>query len=166
MDDLYVPRGRSRCIDQEMTNSYHYFIKLFDFVIDMQLQELNNHFNEMNTELLLCVAFLNPSDSFVTFDTRKLIRFGQFYLKDFSAIELTTLPIQLENFIIDMWSSVEFSNLKGISDVARKMVKTRKERIFISWFTNCYFGTDITCCDCHNREGIFYAKDCKKQASQ
>ncbi|CAL5390296.1 unnamed protein product [Camellia sinensis] len=112
-----------------MTNSYHYFVKLFDFVIDMQLQELNTHY-EVNIELLLCVAFLNPSDSFVAFDTTKLIHFAQFYLKDFSAIELAALPIQLENFIIDMRSSVEFSNLKGISDLARKMVETRKERIY------------------------------------
>ncbi|XP_028112210.1 uncharacterized protein LOC114310433 [Camellia sinensis] len=129
MDDLYVPRGRSRCIDQEMTNSYHYFVKLFDFVIDMQLQGLNNHFNEVNIELLLCVAFLNPSDSFAAFDMTKLIVLPN-YLKDFSAIELTELPIQIENFIIDMRSSVEFSNLKGINDLAWKMVETRKERIY------------------------------------
>ncbi|XP_028110417.1 uncharacterized protein LOC114308920 [Camellia sinensis] len=77
-----------------------------------------------------CVAFLNPSDSFVAFDTKKLISVAQFYLKDFPAIELTTLPIQLENFIIDMRSSVEFSNLKGISDLVGKMVETRKERIY------------------------------------
>ncbi|KAL7221025.1 hypothetical protein ACSBR1_023057 [Camellia fascicularis] len=113
-----------------MTNSYHYFVKLFNFVIDMQLQELNNHFNKVNTEFLLCVAFLNPSDSFISFDTIKLICFAQFYLKDFPTIELKALPIQLENFIIDMWSSVEFSNLKGISDLAQKMVQTRKERIY------------------------------------
>ncbi|XP_050889973.1 uncharacterized protein LOC127095307 [Lathyrus oleraceus] len=37
-------------------------------VVDRQLQELNNRFTEVNTELLLCVACLSPSDSFSAFD--------------------------------------------------------------------------------------------------
>ena len=36
-------------------------------VIYMQLQELNNHFSEAYTDLLLCMACLNPSNSFVAF---------------------------------------------------------------------------------------------------
>ena len=40
-------------------------------IVDMQLQELNNRFSEANTDLLLCMACLNPSNSFVTFDKEK-----------------------------------------------------------------------------------------------
>ena len=93
----------------------------------MQLQELNNHFNEVNTELLLCVACLSPSNSFASFDNQKLNRLAEFYPKDFSDTKLVALSDQLENFIIDVRSSVEFSNLKGIGDVSRKMVETRKD---------------------------------------
>ncbi|KAJ8768088.1 hypothetical protein K2173_021028 [Erythroxylum novogranatense] len=50
------------------------FLELFYTVIDMQLQELNNRFNEVNTKLLICVACLNPSDSFYAFDKQKLIQ--------------------------------------------------------------------------------------------
>ena len=35
------------------TNLHHYRVELFYIVIDMQLQELNNHFFEANTDLLL-----------------------------------------------------------------------------------------------------------------
>ena len=49
----------------------------------MQLQELNNRFFEANTDLLLCMACLNPSNSFVAFDNQKLIRLAKFYPSDF-----------------------------------------------------------------------------------
>ena len=52
----------------------------------MQLQELNNRFNEVNTELLICVACLNPSNPFASFDKQRLNRFAEFYPKDFSDI--------------------------------------------------------------------------------
>lgn len=68
MDDKYVARGRLRHKVEDITNLHHYRIKLFYTVIDMQCQELNNRFNEVNTELLLCMACLNPRDSFFSFD--------------------------------------------------------------------------------------------------
>jgi len=48
----------------ESTNLHYYRIKVFYAVIDMQLQELNNWFNEVNVELLLYVACLSLTDSF------------------------------------------------------------------------------------------------------
>ena len=53
MDDMFVARGRPRRNAQTMKNLYHYRVELFYIVIDMQLQELNNRFNEVNMELLL-----------------------------------------------------------------------------------------------------------------
>ena len=61
-----------------MTNLYHYRVELFYTVIDMQLQELNNRFNEVNMKLLLYAASLNPCDSFAAFDKEKLICLAQF----------------------------------------------------------------------------------------
>ena len=96
----------------------------------MQLQELNSRFTEVNTELFLCVACLNPCDSFIAFDKQKLLRLAQFYPQDFSPIELMILNDQLETYIIDMHSSSEFSELKGISDLAQKMVETKRHIVY------------------------------------
>ena len=57
-------------------------------VVDMQFQELNNHFSEANTDLLLCMACLNPSNSFVTFDKEKLIHLAKFYSSDFLGTDI------------------------------------------------------------------------------
>ena len=81
-------RGRQRQKSQEITNLHHYRVEIFYAIIGMQLQELNNRFTEKSTELLLCAACLNPSNSFTTFDRKKLICLAQFYPKDFLTTEL------------------------------------------------------------------------------
>ena len=86
-------------------------------------------FIEVNTELLLYVACLNPSESFVAFDKQKLIQLAQFYPQEFSPIEFMVLNDQLETYIIDVRLNVQFSNLKGICDLAQKMVETKKKHI-------------------------------------
>ena len=68
MDDIFVIRGRSRRNVQQMTNLHYFQVELFYTLIDMQLQELNNRFTEVNMTLLICVACLNPNDSFCAFD--------------------------------------------------------------------------------------------------
>jgi hypothetical protein len=130
MDDIYVARERSRCYTDGMTNLHFYRVELFYAIIDMQLQELNNRFTESNTELLLCVSCLSPSDFFATFDKQKLIRLAQFYPEDFSSSELMILSDQLDNYIYDVRSSIEFSKLEGICDLAQKMVETKKNVVY------------------------------------
>ncbi|GMP78350.1 hypothetical protein CsSME_00034298 [Camellia sinensis var. sinensis] len=115
---------------QEITNLYHCRAELFYIVLDMQIQELNARFTESNTELLLCVACLNPSNSFSSFDRKKLIHFAEFYPKEFSSMELMVLNDQLYTYIIDMLSSSEFSMLNGIADLANKMVETRRDKVY------------------------------------
>ena len=91
MDEIFVVSGRPRRNTQQNTNLHHYRVELFYTDIDMQLQELNNHFLEANTDLLLCMACLNPSDSFVTFDKEKLIRLEKFYPSDFLETDILAL---------------------------------------------------------------------------
>ena len=95
MDNTFLIRGRPQCKAHEITNLHHYQVELFYVVIDKQLQELNSCFTEGNTKLLLCVACLNPSDSFISFDKQKLIRLAQFYLQEFSPIALWYSMINL-----------------------------------------------------------------------
>ncbi|GMP37102.1 hypothetical protein CsSME_00008945 [Camellia sinensis var. sinensis] len=124
MDDMLVARGRKRCNAQEITNLHHYCAELFYTILDMQIQELNARFTKSNTELLLCVTCLNPSNSFSSFDNKKLIHIAEFYPKEFSSMELIVLNDQLDTYIIDILSNSESSRLNGIIDLAKKMVET------------------------------------------
>ena len=130
MNDKFVARGRSRRKAPKITNLHHYNVEVFYTIIDMQLQELNNRFTEANTELLLCVACLNPSDLFFAFDKQRLIQLAEFYPSDFSAIDLMALDNQLQNYIVDMRSNNEFFELKGIGDLAKKLVETKKNTVY------------------------------------
>ncbi|XP_050246027.1 uncharacterized protein LOC126694043 [Quercus robur] len=102
MDEIFVVSGRPRCSTQQNTNLHHYCVELFYTVIDLQLQELNNCFSEANTDLLLCMACLNPSNSFVTFDKENLIRLAKFYPSDFFGTDILALDSQLQNYIFDI----------------------------------------------------------------
>jgi len=78
MDDIFIPTLSSRRNTQSFSNLHHYMYDLFNTIIDLQVQELNNHFIEANTKLLLCVACLNLSDSFVAFNKEKLVDLAKF----------------------------------------------------------------------------------------
>nr|XP_027071964.1 zinc finger MYM-type protein 1-like [Coffea arabica]XP_027120906.1 zinc finger MYM-type protein 1-like [Coffea arabica] len=94
----------------------------WDFLLDevyLQLQELNNRFNEVNMELLLCMACLNPSDSFAAFDKKKLIRLVEHYPCEFSKLDILALDTELDTYINDLKSAKEFLDLRKISDLAQ-----------------------------------------------
>ena len=93
MDETFVVSGRPRRNTQQNTNLYHYRVELFYIVIDMQLYELNNRFSKANTNLLLYMAYLNQSNSFVAFDKEKLIRLAKFYLYNFLGTDILALTL-------------------------------------------------------------------------
>ncbi|XP_020979414.1 zinc finger MYM-type protein 1-like [Arachis ipaensis] len=130
MNDIFVTQGRSRRKIQKVSNLHHFQVELFYQVIDRQLQELNNRFTEVNTELLLCIACLNLSDSFFAFDKEKLLRLAEFYPHEFSSTQLLALDSQLENFILDMRLDDQFSNINGISGLSQKLVETKKHIVY------------------------------------
>ncbi|XP_016165011.2 zinc finger MYM-type protein 1-like [Arachis ipaensis] len=130
MDDIFVSQGRSRRKAQKISNLHHFQVEIFYQVVDRQLQELNNRFIEVNTELLLCIACLNPRHSFLAFDKEKLIQLAQFYPLEFSSTQLLALDSQLENFILDVRSDDQFSNLNGIGALSQKLVETRKNIVY------------------------------------
>ena len=129
MDDIYRAQGRSRRRVQKVTNLHQFRVGLFYSVIDMQLQELNDRFTKVNTKLLLCIACLCPDDSFDAFDKKTLIQLAKYYPEDFSMAELKFLKGKLDNYIFDMRLSKDFSGLKGIGALAKKMVETGKNNI-------------------------------------
>ncbi|XP_020997367.1 uncharacterized protein LOC107486280 [Arachis duranensis] len=122
--------GRSRRKAQKISNLHHFQVEIFYHVVDRQLQELNNRFTEVNTELLLCIACLNPRQSFLAFDNEKLIQLARFYPLEFSSTQLLALDSQLENFILDVRSDDQFSNLNGIGALSQKLIETRKNIVY------------------------------------
>ena len=95
MEEIFVVGVRPRRNAPQISNLHHYRVDLFFEVIDLQLQELYNCFLEVTTEVLLCMACLNPSDSFLAFDIQKLTRLTKFYPFDFSETDVLALYNQL-----------------------------------------------------------------------
>ncbi|KAH0634798.1 hypothetical protein KY284_037584 [Solanum tuberosum] len=67
-----------------------------------KLQELNDRFNEVTTDLLHGVACLNPVDSFSNFNIRKIMRMAKLYPDDFDEFSMNALENQLATYIIDV----------------------------------------------------------------
>ncbi|XP_058187974.1 uncharacterized protein LOC131304658 [Rhododendron vialii] len=130
MDDLFVPRGGKRRKAHKVTNLHHFRFEIFNSVIDLQAIELDARFLESTTELLLCVACLNPSNLFSSFEKEKLIHMAELYPQDFSSMDLMILDDQLDNYIDDMRTTIEFSSLHGISDLAQKMAEIGRHRAY------------------------------------
>ncbi|CAN6717635.1 unnamed protein product [Malus baccata var. baccata] len=113
--------GISNELSQALQKKYQDIVNTMALV---ELKELNNRFNEVNNELLLCMACLSPVNNFAFFDKAKIVRLAQLYPQDFDRMDLMNLPIQLDNYIHDMKMHSEFSSLRGISDLAKELVKT------------------------------------------
>ncbi|KAG8639546.1 hypothetical protein MANES_14G154402v8 [Manihot esculenta] len=64
----------------------------------LQFQELNNRFDEVNTNLLLCMTYLDPEYLFSAFDVSKLIELAKFYpyefLQNFGALVKNVVAIK------------------------------------------------------------------------
>ncbi|KAL3819974.1 hypothetical protein ACJIZ3_005879 [Penstemon smallii] len=130
MDDNFEARGRPRRRAQKITNGHRFRVEIFNQVIDMQLQEMNSRFTEVNSNLLTCISCLSPDNSFSSFNKESLINLAKFYPSEFSNVEIVTLDMQLENYIVDMRLDKEFSKLKGIGDLARKLVETKRNIVY------------------------------------
>ncbi|XP_061999241.1 uncharacterized protein LOC133716559 [Rosa rugosa] len=98
------------------------------FSSTIKLSDLNDRFNEVNSELLVCVASLSPDNLFSAFDKQKLLRLAKFYPRDFSERDVLSLEDKLDIYLNEMRSNSEFSQLKGIGSLAKKLVETGKHK--------------------------------------
>ena len=62
------------------------------------------------------MAYLNPSNSFVVFDKKKLIRLAKFYPSDFIGTNILALDSQFQNYIFDIHSNDLFLEIQGVSE--------------------------------------------------
>ena len=70
MTDEYVNRNRPHQ-KTNITNFQHYRIDCLNSVIDWQLQEFDDRFNEVNSELLIHMASFDPNNSFAAFNVER-----------------------------------------------------------------------------------------------
>ncbi|CAL2225202.1 unnamed protein product [Prunus armeniaca] len=105
MDYAYVANWRSHRKAPRITKIHHYRVDIFIQIIEGQLAELNHRFSE-------------------------LLRFAEFYPQEFTPRDLFTLEDQLRIYIHHMRTRSEFSQLKGISGLAGKMVEKGFHKTF------------------------------------
>ncbi|XP_035838909.1 uncharacterized protein LOC110942602 [Helianthus annuus] len=125
MEDEYVdPKHRRR--KTNITNRHHYEVNNFNTVLDMQIQELGNRFSEVTTLLLTCMSSLIPCRNFSAFNITNLLKLADLYPYDFNFDEKDNLKYELGHYIVNVKEDARFANMNGVSDLAKKMVETRK----------------------------------------
>ncbi|XP_049403662.1 uncharacterized protein LOC125867269 [Solanum stenotomum] len=123
----YVSSLRSRRRLAHYTVLHHYRVEVFCNIIDWQLQELNDRFNEVATNLLHGIACLIPINSFSSFDSKKIMRMTQLYPDDFDEFNMDTLENQLASYIIDVCDVDErFSDINGLCNLSKRLVQMKK----------------------------------------
>lgn len=60
-------------------------------IIDNVLQVLDNRFDKVNMELLVCMSVLDLMNSFTSYDRDKMFSIVNFYPNDFSSMDLMRL---------------------------------------------------------------------------
>ena len=123
MDKEVNARGTSARRRQKVTNMHYYNVEIFLAAIDAIMSEMNHRFNEVSSELLVCMASLNPRNNFSSFDVDKLMRLAEIYAEDFNVADLLLLPGQLKDFINRARRTQNFSGCTEFSKVAEIMVK-------------------------------------------
>nr|XP_016447137.1 PREDICTED: zinc finger MYM-type protein 1-like [Nicotiana tabacum] len=104
--------------------SHHLRVQIFCAVIDVQLQELNDRFDVVSSNLILGMARLNPVNSFANYDKGRIMTLAKCYPNEFDEVQIRDLSYQLDTFIIHMrCGNAKFSNLQGISDLAKALVE-------------------------------------------
>jgi hypothetical protein len=99
MDKEINVRGTSRRRKQKVTNMHYYYVEIFLVAIDAILTEMNHRFSKTSSELLVCMASLNPRNSFSNFDVDKLVRLAEIYVEDFDIGDLAVLPNKFRQFV-------------------------------------------------------------------
>lgn len=120
----------STCKNKKVTNKHFYHIEIFLAAIDAILSEMNHWFGEVSSELLVCMACLNPSNSFSNFDVMKLVRLAQTYAQDFKVTYIILLRSELRNFINRVRRTQDFLGCVELSKVGEIMVKLRMDKCY------------------------------------
>ena len=91
---------------------------------------MNHRFSEASTDLLDCIACLDPKNGFSNFDMDKLAHLADLYPVDFISTGRTFLSQELHSFLSDMRIDGRFFNVEDLGSLAKKMKETMKDRVF------------------------------------
>ncbi|XP_055822054.1 uncharacterized protein LOC129890544 [Solanum dulcamara] len=106
-------------------------MEVFCNIIDWQLQELSDRFNEVTTDLLHGIACLNPINSFSSFDIKKVMRMAKLYPDDFDESNMSVLENQLASYVVNVRDIDErFSDLNGLYDLSKRLIQTKKHSTY------------------------------------
>ncbi|KAH0713615.1 hypothetical protein KY289_009574 [Solanum tuberosum] len=121
--------GKSKRKKSNISYLHHFRVEVFYAVIDLALQELNNRFDVVTSDLLLGMASLSPVDSFANFHKDRIMKLAEYYPSEFGDKELRELNFQLDDFIVYAQKcDSKFLNLKGIKDLAKVMIETKLDQ--------------------------------------
>ncbi|KAK4729940.1 hypothetical protein R3W88_022928 [Solanum pinnatisectum] len=108
---------------------HHFRVEVFYAFIDLTLQELNNHFGVVTSDLLLGMASLSSVDSFANFHKDRIMKLAEYYPSEFGDKELREFNFQLDDFVVNAQKCDSmFLNLKGIKDLATMMIETKLDQ--------------------------------------
>ena len=130
MEDLIGVMGQSVRRKNKVTQYHYYKVDIFNVALDATLHEMNHRFNEVSSELVLCMSCLDPRNSFSKFDVNKLVRLAEIYADDFTTSDRFLLRNELQSFILNVRRSGQFDDCQDISSLAQLLVKTDKHRRF------------------------------------
>ncbi|XP_006656751.1 uncharacterized protein LOC102711629 [Oryza brachyantha] len=126
MDAKYKPIQRARKFYKDAFNYHRFHADMFLGVIDRQIQEFSNRFDEVNTELLRCMAAFSPTKGFSAFNREMLLKLAGFYPHDFSFEEMNQLTFQLNLYFSDVSKDENFTNLRSLAELSKMLVTTEK----------------------------------------
>ncbi|KAM3291155.1 hypothetical protein P3S67_019444 [Capsicum chacoense] len=90
LDEPYFPgKSKRKCLD--VCYSHHLRVEIFGAVIDVQLQEFNDRFDVVSSDLLLGMGSLNPVNSFSNFDKDRIMTLAKCYPNEFDDRKLRDL---------------------------------------------------------------------------
>nr|XP_043613829.1 uncharacterized protein LOC122585771 [Erigeron canadensis] len=125
--DLKAPytstRYRPRKKDLHVTFEHYYRVDLFIATLDIQINELDNRFNEHAMELLSLSASLASKE----ININEICLFVEkYYPEDFTEFEVTKLRYQSETLNIDMTKNILLSGVSTLADLCKCLVETKK----------------------------------------
>ena len=129
MEEEYIDRHKPRK-KTNRTNYEHYRYDCLNPVIDLQLGEFSDRFNEVNSDLLTRMTAFSPKDSFDAFKVESLVDLSKSYPDDFDSIQVKDLAHELPFYIDNVRADERFVGLKTISTLAKLMVSTNKHLAF------------------------------------
>ena len=129
MEEDYIDRHNPRK-KTNRSNYQHYRYDCLNPIIDLQLAEFSDRFNEVNSKLLTHIAAFNPKNSFEAFKFESLMELAKSYPDDFNSTQLKDLGRELLIYIDNVRANERFANLNTISELARLMVHTQKNLNF------------------------------------